>query len=471
MAIERSRTKKTLINTATGLISKFFNIIFSFALRTAFIYYLGVQYTGVSSVFSDILTMLSLSELGISTAIATALYAPLHDKDESKIRKLMNFYKKAYRYIAVFILIVGIILLPFLQYLISDVPDIKESIYVIFIFYILKTAASYLLIYKTTILNADQKQYIVTKFETICMFVRYLIEIICIVIFKQFMVYLVIEVIATILQNIIVTNKISKNYEYAFKKTDEKLDKKEMKSLFKDIKGLSMFKISSSIGNSIDNILVSSFISTSIVGILSNYTLIRKQIESILHQFFNAVLPSIGNLVAEKDNNRQIIIFNRLFYISFVVVNFCAVSMFVLFSPFIKMWLGEKYVLSNIIAFIIAFDFFLYILLQAISSFRTANGLFVKGQYRPLVTAVLNIILSILLIKKFGIFGTILATVICRLVTQWYDPYILFKNVFKSSFKRFYVKYWAYIVLFLTGGCLTYFITELININSSIALC
>ena len=99
MAIERSRTKKTLINTATGLISKFFNIIFSFALRTAFIYYLGVQYTGVSSVFSDILTMLSLSELGISTAIATALYAPLHDKDESKIRKLMNFYKKAYRYI------------------------------------------------------------------------------------------------------------------------------------------------------------------------------------------------------------------------------------------------------------------------------------------------------------------------------------------------------------------------------------
>ena len=157
----QSRTAKTVLNTVSGILNRFCNTILSFVLRTVFIYTLGIQYTGVSSVFTDILTMLSLSELGISTAIATALYKPLHDKDNSKIRKLMKFYKNAYRYIAIFIFIVGILLLPFLKYLITDIPDIKENIYLIFIFYMMKTSISYLFVYKSTILNADQKQYVV----------------------------------------------------------------------------------------------------------------------------------------------------------------------------------------------------------------------------------------------------------------------------------------------------------------------
>lgn len=152
---------------------------------------------------------------------------------------------------------------------------------------------------------------------------------------------------------------------------------------------------------------------------------------------------------------QQQTVFNKLFYISFAAVNFCSVSMFVLFKPFLRVWLGERYVLGQHIAFVIAFDFFLYILLQAVASFRTANGLFVKGQYRPLITAIVNVLFSILLIRKYGIFGTIFATVIARLVTQWYDAYLLYKNIFKDSFKKFYAKYWFYIALFVSGALLT----------------
>ena len=202
-----SRTKKAFINTAMGIFNRFSNTIFSFALRTVFIYTLGIQYTGVSSVFTDILTMLSLSELGISTAIATALYKPLHEKDDKKIQKLMNFYKLAYRYIAIFIFCAGILLLPFLDNLITDVPDIKENIKVIFLLYITKTSASYLLIYKTTILDADQKQYIIKWYETGCTFFKYLIEIALLIIFKNFMLYLLLEVVLTITQNIIITKR------------------------------------------------------------------------------------------------------------------------------------------------------------------------------------------------------------------------------------------------------------------------
>lgn len=465
MKEETSRTKKTLLNTIAGVANRFCNIILSFLLRTIFIHTLGIQYTGISSVFTDILTMLSLSELGISTAIATALYNPLHDNNRVEIRKLMKFYKNAYRIIAVFILIVGFALLPFLKYLISDVPDISENLYVIFMLYIIKTASSYLLVYKATILNADQKQYITKGLETLCTIIRYIVEIIFLIVFKNFMVYLILEIVMTIFQNIVVTRRAEKEYKYAFEMTNEKLDRKELKNLFKDIKGLSMYRISGSIGNSIDNILVSSFIGTTMVGMLSNYTLIRKQIEALILQFFNSVTPSIGNLVAEGNNEKQLLIFNRLFYISFIVVNFCAICLFILFNPFIEIWLGKKYLLNFPISFVISFDFFLYILLQAIASFRTANGLFVKGQYRPLITAILNIILSIILIKKMGIFGTILATIICRIITQWYDPYILFKDVFKSQFKKFYLKYWMYIFIFITGSILTFMISNLIKVS------
>ena len=229
-----------------------------------------------------------------------------------------------------------------------------------------------------------------------------------------------------------------------------------------------MYKISGSIGNSIDSLLISSFIGVSAAGLLANYTLISQQIQKLILQFLNSTTASIGNLRAENNNEKQLVVFNRLFYISFFIINFCSTCLFVLFNPFITLWIGKKYLLSIEIAFVIAFDSFLYILLQAIVPFRTANGIFVKGQYRPLITSILNIILSIILIRKLGIFGTILATIICRLITQWYDPYILFKYVFNASFLKFYIRYLLYIFIFLTSSAITYFCTSLIAIPNCI---
>lgn len=461
-----SRIQKTIRNTEMGLLTQFCSLILNFALRTVFIYTLGIQYTGISSVFSDILTMLSLSELGIGTAIATALYKPLHDHDQAKIRKLMLFYKQAYRLIAFLILIMGIILIPFLNYFINDIPDIEENIRIIFLFYIIKTAASYLLIYKATLLNADQKQYVVKLLEIICSIIRYTTEIVLLLLFQQYMFYLIIEVVAIIVQNYIISKQVEKQYPFAFTRTIEHLSDTEKKALYKDIKGLAMFRLSGAVGNSIDNILISSFISTVFAGMFSNYILIRRQLESIMHQFFNAVTPSIGSLVAENDSEKQYVVFKRMLFICFTVVNFCATSYFIMINPFIGIWIGDSFLLDKAIAFITAFDFFIYILLQLIASFRTANGIFVKGQYRPLITTILNVILSIILIQNYGIFGTILATVICRLVTQWYDPYLLCKYVFKKSFGKFYFIYWCYIALFLGCCTITYNISELLHIQS-----
>ena len=466
MGGKSSRTKKTLINTGMSIASQLLVIVLSFVLRTAFIKILGDQYTGVSSVFTNILAMLSLSELGFGTAVATALYRPLRENNQKLIRQLMDFYKTVYRLVSLFIIVVGLCLIPFLQYLIKDVPDIKEDITVIYVFYIIKTAASYLMIYKTTLLKADQKLFIVKKLEMICQVIRYIVEIVVLLIFREYMTYLVIEICATIIQNYVLTKRAEKEYPYAFEKPDEKLPRNTVISLLKDVKGLSMYKLSSTIGNNIDTMLISGIINTSSVALVGNYNHIKNHVQKVLMQFFSSVIPSIGNLAAEKGTRKQQNVFNRLFYVSFLVVNFCSVSMFVLFSPFLKVWLGGKYVLGQDIAFVIAFDFFLYILLQAIASFRTANGLFVKGQYRPLITAIVNIILSVLLIRRYGIFGTILATVIARFLTQWYDPYLLYKHIFHDSFAKFYIRYWIYIALFVSGALLTNYIAGMIAVGN-----
>lgn len=467
-----SRIRNTVINTMFGIGSYLITIVLSFVMRTVFIHTLGVQYNGVSGVFSDIFTMLSISELGISTAIATALYKPLKENDIVQLRKYMQFYKVAYRYIAGFIFIVGIIITPFLNYLIKDVPGINESLYVIFILYLIKTTTSYLIIYKSTLLNAAQKQYVVKRLEIICVIFKYFIEIILLIIFSNFILYLIVEILLGIFQNLIVTHKAEKEYPDIFVVSKERLSTTEKKKLLKDVKGLSMFKISSSIGNSIDNVMISSMISTTMVGYLSNYTMIRRQIEALLTQFFSAVLPSVGNLVAEKNDEKQYLVFNRIYYISFLAVCFCSTSFATLSQPFISVWLGDAYLLENRVSQIIAIDLFLFVLLQAIASFRTANGMFVKGQYRPLVTAILNVLLTVFFIRQYGIWGAILATVICRLATQWYDSFLLFKYVFMKPFYNFIIRYVWYFFVFLSNMFLTHLLVGFISTdNAIVTLC
>ena len=449
MNINESRKAKLMVNTLFGVLDRICNVLLSFILRTVFIRTLGIQYTGVSALFTDILTVFSFAELGIATAISTALYGPLKSNNEEKIRILMKFYKTAYRYIAAFIFFGGLLVTPFLKFLVTDVPEIVEDIRLIYVFFITKSAISYLWIYKSTLLTADQKQYQVTAIETACTIIRYIVGILVLILYNNYILYLIIEIVFTVIQNLLVTKRVEKLYPYAFEKTENKLSKEETKGLFRDVKGLAMYKVSATVGNSVDNVLISSMISTVKVGLLSNYSMIRKNLEIFVGQFFIALTPSVGNIAAEKNDKLQLQVFNRIYYMSFLLVNFCSCSLLVLYNPFIDAWLGEKYTLDNSIPFIIAFDFFLYVLLRAVAAFRNANGLFVKGQYRPLVMAIMNVCLSIVFIKHWGIFGTILATAVSRLLTQWYDAYILFKCALKSSFRNHYIRYWLYIILFI----------------------
>ena len=453
ICMEQSRTKSTLINTSFAVMARFVSMGFGFLQKTIFIRTLGMSYTGISGLFTDILTILSLAELGISSAIAYSLYKPIAENDYKRIAQLMNFFKKAYTLIAVTIFTLGLCLVPVIQYIVKDVPDITESIQLIFVLYIANTAVTYLLVYKNTLLVAAQKQYIVSNIQMIFTVISIVVQCVILLIFRDFMLYLVLQIVFSLLQNITINLVATKKYPQLKEFSREKISKEDRKRLFKDIKALMLYKIANVITTGTDSTIISSALGTSQVGILGNYRTIQGYATSIIAQFYNSINPSLGNLAAVEGKERQYRIFKKLDFGTFWLTCFCATAFWTLFNPFIYIWLGsEEWLLSSITVVVFVMDFFLSNVLHSVGAFRIANGLFVQTKYLALTRAIINLIISIALVKPLGILGVLLGTVLSCVVTQlWYEPMILYREVFQKSVLEYYLRLVVYILI--TMGC------------------
>nr|WP_295269212.1 hypothetical protein [uncultured Blautia sp.] len=467
---EGSRVISTLKNTGMGLVVKLITLITNFGIRTLFIYYLGIEYTGVSSVFKDVLTVLSFAELGIGSAITYALYKPIHDRDYRQIARLMGLYKKAYRIIAVTVLSIGICLVPFLEKLVTNVPSVKESLVLIYLLYIIDTTVSYLLIYKSTLLTANQKSYIISIVTVGVTIFRTIAQAIVIVVLRNFVAYLIITISFTFIQNLIISKIADMHYPEIAKYKDETLSADERKGIFADIKALSLYKISGTVLNGTDSLIISSMLGAGIVGYTSNYTMIITELYNLMLQFLNAVTASVGNMVASKDKKRQVDMFVIMNFVCEVFFSICTVCLYCLLNEFVgEIWLGQDYVISKVVVLFLCLDFYLKGNATIVNSFRNANGLFVQGQYRPVIMAVINIIVSIVAVKLIGLPGVFLGTVVSRVSTQvWYDPLILYKYGFEKSVKNYYINYIKWFMVVVVSAGTSIYINSMFKINFSI---
>lgn len=463
-----SRTSNVIKNSGASLIYKVCHLLLQFGMRTAFIYILGKEYAGVSTLFTDVLSVLSLMELGIATAITYALYKPLKENDGKRISALMNFYKKAYPAIGIGVLVVGILCIPFLSYIVHDVPSIREDIRLIFFMYLLATASSYFFVYKTVLIRADQKSRIISSVTAVVQIVEGVLEIIFLLITKEFFVYLVLRVASNVTRNLILSRKATKLYGQYLNDKDEKLTRTETKSLFKDIYSLGIYKISGVIINSTDSIVISAFIGTVEVAIIGNFTLIINSIRTTIEQIVEATKPSIGNLVASSTREKQKVVFDKMNFMAAAVSCFCCTCLYVLLNPFVgTIWFDSSYMISLKVIIVLTANFFIAIMVYPVEAFRTANGLFIQGRYRPAIMAALNIILDIIFVRFWGIFGVLLATTVSRVSTQvWFDAYLVYKHAFKLrpwSYYAYYIK-----MAVLTAVCcgLAGFLANLVSIGN-----
>lgn len=465
---ENSRTKNSIINSSVSIITQLLTVIINFIVKTVFIKTLGNEYNGISGLFTNIITMLSLADLGIGLAIPYSLYRPLAEKDNHKIKVLINFYKKVYTTIGIIVLIVGILITPFLDLFIKEMPDIPY-LWFIYILYVVHSASSYFFVYKKFLIDSDQRSYITSRITFISSTILSIVQIIILITLKSYILFLLSSIFFVIIQNIYMSHVANKMYPFIKEKTNEKIDKEDMDDIKKNISALFIYKVGNVISNGTDNIVISKALGIIIVGFYNNYLLIVNSITNVMNQLFNAITSSIGNLVVTTNAKRSKDVYMNLNFMNFWLYGLCGICLLVLINPFIKLWLGEKYLFSFDIILVLIVNFYVAGMQSVTTSFRNAYGLFWKAKFRPIVMIIINLVISIILVKFIGVLGVLLGTLISRLTTTaWLDPYIVHKYGFKQNSKDYYLKYILYFIIFLVTGLIVYYLSTYIIVNNII---
>lgn len=443
----RSRTKNTIINAATGMGTQLLITVLQFIARTVFIQCLGRSYLGINSLFSNILTMLSLTELGLDTAINFKLYKPLAEGDAPRLQVLMKFYRRAYLVVGFTMIGLGLALVPCLPVLIKDYDSVillGINPVLIFLLFLAQSSMSYLFFAsKSAILKADQKMYITNRVHLYVTLVLTVIQIITLKLYSNFILYTVLSVFSVVILNLITARIAIKQYPKVFEKTDEHISREEVKGLFKDLGALFIFKANSVVVKATDNIVLSAFIGINIVGQYSNYALFFSSINVFLNKIYGAIDASIGNLFATEKLEKRYSFFKVTNYLTIIIFGMAAVGLAVCSDELIQTWIGYDYVISNNFAILIGVEMYLQGLKQNLMQIRNASGIFRQMWYRPLIGIIVNIVVSIWLVNIYGINGVIIGTIASDMCSNiLFDPSIIYKYTFDGikSVSEFYIK-------------------------------
>lgn len=462
-----SRTKNSINNFITSAIGEVLTLLLNFITRMVFVRTLSTEFLGINGLFTNIISMLSLAELGIGTAITFNLYKPIATDDKKKILMLMNFYKSAYYVIGIVVALIGLLIIPFLPLIISD--DINfVNVNLVFILYLLQTVSTYLFFaYKSSLMKAYQKEYMLTKIGYIFSVLGSLLQILVLILFKSFELYICVLTVTNILKNLAFARATEKKYPFIKEKIDCKLSKEEKKNIFSDCAAIFMYNINYVVLNSTDNLILSKYVGLKVVGLYSNYLLIYSAIRKILLTFFNSLIASLGNLNASGDIERQRFIFNIINMLTVSLFGIFSIGIYILADDFICLWLGSDYIISGYFSLLLAIEFYLYGYRKFLSLFRESMGLFQQSKYRPLIGIFVNLVISLLLVKPLGINGVLLGTIIADLTTvMWIDPIIICKNGLNIKPMHYFISNLKYFLIIAVCLIISRFLTiNIIGVN------
>lgn len=447
-----SRTKATVLNTSSAGIAQFIQLTFQFVSRTIFIQTLGVQFVGLNGLFVNILSYLNFAELGIGSAITFSLYKPLANEDWNQVSGIMHMFKRVYEIIAVIVLIAGIIITPFIPNLIKNGgTTLGINIQIAFLLALANTVMSYLVTYKRTLLLADQRGYINAINTVGFNLAGQIIQIITLLIWHNFYVYLVIQACAMLLSNLRVSVVVDRQYKQLDMHTASNVDPAIISTLKHNISGMVSSKMGGIIVNGTDNILLSFYIGLIEVGSYSNYSMIVTGLMQIFNQLVSAVAASIGNLgatVRQKTKVKRV--FYQYFMVSSSVSLFLSVGFAGFASSFVNIWLGSASVYSALPLFVISFNFFLQNLRQSLITYISSYGLYWFSRWKPVFESLINLLISWVLVKytKLGVSGVLIGTIASNLLINiiW-EAQIVMKHAIHENLFRFMRLYLTFIIV------------------------
>lgn len=464
---QQEKTVNSMRASVLGVANQLLKIIFEFVYRTVFLLILSKEYLGLNGLFTNILSVLSLAELGIGTAIVYRMYKPIREEDIDKVAAIMAFYKKVYRIISMIVLGIGLLLMPFLRFFIKDTAEIPADVnlYVIYALYLLQSVSSYLFVYKQSLLSADQRGDLISLFTIVLNAVRYAVQIIVLFATRSFTLVLGVGIVSQIVVNYSISLYVTKRYREVFSR-HVTLEKDLKKAILHDTKIMLCHKIAGTVVLATDNLLLSMFIGVGVLGIYSNYSLIIVAVNGLITQLLSAFVSSIGQLCLGDDLERQRKIYYNLLFANFWISSFCAISLFVLLNPFIEVWQGSDMLLAQSVVLTLCVSSFLTNNRSITLAFINATGLFAKDFWRPLLEAAINLIASILLVKTLGIIGIFLGTIISSVCTIfWREPYLLLHNILKQNMLKYWWKYFLCIIRTVAIGIGVYLLCRLLPIS------
>ena len=457
------RTNYSIKNSITSFIDNIVTIILLFIEQTIFIKVLGIEYSGLNGLFSNVLTLLNLVELGIGSAITYNLYKYVKHRDKDTIKAIMLFFKKAYNIIALIILLFGLSITFFVKYFVRNI-NIPVNIYIAYILFLLSTVATYIVSYKRNLIYADQKNYILNIFNIVYLILLSIVEILVICIFKNYYLYLIIKIISILILNILINIKANKLYPYLKEKESIKLDDKIKDNIIIRVKALIIHKSSAAVTNGTDNILISSFFSLTTLGLYSNYNYIISACKKIISSIISACIPSVGNLVLENNYKKNYDVFLKINFFTLWISIFTSSFLLIFIEPFIKLWLGNNYIMNKLGLIVLILNYFQTMMRCSYNVFKEAAGIWVEDRYIPLLQLSINLISSIILLKIIGIPRVFRGAIISSLVLWFYSyPKYVYKKLLNKTNYQYIKNIIFHIIIFILITSITYSINLLSN--------
>ena len=447
--------KKSILNIGTSIFSKILLLLMAIFVRRMLIQRIGNDVNGLNSLYTSIIGTLAVAELGIGKAIIFSMYKPIVEDNHREICALYCLYKKIYMIIGFVIFVAGLMIMPFLPRLISDYENIRVNVYNTFLLMLISVVLTYLYSAKTSLIVSHKDDFIITCIDTISKIVRYFLQIVVILVWSSFTIYLVCQIISTLISWGLTEIVVQKRYSDVVN-SNELIDEDIKIELIKNSKAMFMHKLGMILVNGADSMIISSFIGVVILGKYSNYVYIASTMIGIISLFFSSLTSIVGHLCAEGDKETTKKYFDLFYTLNYILGVVFFLGYFAVVDYVIRLLFGNGLEVSKAISFIITLSNFISYMRNAALLFRNASGTFYNDRWKPVAEGIVNVVLSILFVlffpDNYKVVGVIVATIITTLlICDIVEPYVIYRYIFEKSPKKFFIKNYTYILIFLVA--------------------
>ena len=450
--MEQGRVHHAAKNILFGQVGNLITQILGFVLRTIFISHLGDTLNGINTLYTSILSVLSMAELGVGTALNYSLYKPVAEKNIEKVKSYMQLYRRAYMIIGTIIAVIGLSISPFLRYLVKQPEGVTVRDLTLYYFiFLFNTVSTYFVAYKYSLVNAEQKNYIQTNIITITKMITVSLQIVIILTTGNFYAYLLTAAVVELLQKIFVSNYLNRKYPYLLEKNVTPLTKDETGEIIKKTKALVLHKVGDVARLQTDSMIISGFINVTLCGIVDNYTMVMNSVANVVNIFFNSVISSFGNLIATENRDKQYDIFKVYRFAANWIYGFASIGFMLLLSPLIQLWLGEDHLLAKAVVYCVLIDFYFKGERIVLSNFKTAAGVFEQDKYLAIIQGIVNLIISIALVIKIGLVGVYIGTIVSGLIANITKPIIIYRDILGKSYREYFIDSLKYLMTMIVS--------------------